>query len=53
MVIPGEGRALFPGNMTGHKDTALKLDKGRFRMDIRKYSLQKEWLGIGMGCPGK
>ena len=35
-------RLFSQGTVTGHKDTVLKLDKGRFRLDIRKYSSQKE-----------
>jgi len=31
----------------------LKLCRGRFRLDIWKIYLLKEWSGIGPGCPGK
>jgi len=40
-----------PGNrMRGH---GFKLCQGRFRLDIRKSSLLKEWSGIGISCPEK
>jgi len=31
----------------------LKMRQGRFRLDIRKISLPKEWLDVGIGCPGR
>jgi len=30
-----------------------KLHQGRFRLDIRKNFLMKEWSGTGIGCPGR
>jgi len=33
------------------RGNGLKLHQGRFRLDIRKNSLLKEWSGIGTGCP--
>ena len=30
----------------------FKLHQGRFRLDIRKNFLLKEWSDIGIGCPG-
>jgi len=35
------------------RGNVLKLRQGRFRLDIRKNSLLKEWSGIGTGCPGR
>ena len=35
------------------RGNGLKLCQGRFRLDIRKISLLKEWSGIGTGCPGQ
>jgi len=35
------------------RGNVLKLHQGRFRWDIRKNFLLKEWSGIGTGCPRK
>ena len=35
------------------RGNGLKLHQGRFRLDIRKNSLLKEWSGIGTGCLGR
>ena len=35
------------------RGNGLKLHQGRFRLDIGKISLLKEWSDIGTGCPGQ
>jgi len=35
------------------RGNGLKLRQGRFRLDIGKNFLLKEWSDIGTGCPGK
>jgi len=35
------------------RGNGLMLHQGRFRLDVRKNFLLKEWSDIGIGCPGK
>jgi len=42
-------------HITSHsmRGDGLKLHQGRFRLDFKKNSSQKEWSGTGTGCPGR
>jgi len=43
----------FQVTSNNSKGNGLKLHQGRFRLDIRKNFLQKEWSDIGTIYPGK
>ena len=49
------GRVDLFSHLTGDrvKGNAFRLHKGRFRLDMKKKTSQKEWWGSGTGCPGE
>ena len=49
----GRVRLSSQGTETRQEDKALKLHQGKFRLNTRKYSSQRERLGIGMSCSGR
>ena len=47
------GRPLLPGNSNNTRDNGLKLHRGASSWILGRIYSQKEWWGIGTGCPGR